>query len=373
MARGSIVLRGESYYAVYRLPSAKQIWRSGGKGAKGKRAAERILAEALGQIAKDGHAYREPKDARFADFVERFFADNAYRYRESTISIYRSLSKPLVEHFGAVKMRKGVNVESVTGYVRAALAQGVSAGQVNRALNVLSAICEWAVAIDVLSSNPVKAVRRPRQRTEASRAILSPAEVRRVILFTPKGWQRNLVTIAAHCALRAGELAALTASCVDFASRELIVDKTVWRSRVMPNTKTGVARRCPLSTAAIEAVHGQLNLRASNEHDLLFTGPRGGVLNMSRVGTDVLVPALKRAGIVVPKGQDGWMLLRHSAISAWVASGKVDPATIASIAGHSTVATTYKHYIHAHANDRHKAADVMDEFSTSIVGVANSG
>jgi len=354
------VQRGESHYAVYRLPSGKQVWRSGGAGAKGKKAAERILTEALGTIAREGHAYREPKDAKFGDFVERFFADNAYRYRESTLSIYRSLSKPLLAYFGAAKMRKGVSVESVTGYVRDSLGRGSTPGQVNRTLNVMSAVCEWAVAVDVLPANPVKTVRRPKEQKYDQRIVLSPTEIQRVIAFTPKGWQRNMVTIAGHCALRAGEIAALTVTSVDYSARELVVDKTVWRSKVMPNTKTGVVRRVPLSVAAMDALHSQMNLRVPNERNLLFTGARGGVLNMSRVGADVLVPALKRAGVVVPKGQDGWMLLRHSAISAWVASGKVDVATIAAIAGHSSVATTYKHYIHAHEDDRHKAATVMD-------------
>lgn len=372
MARGSIVRRGESYIAVYRLPSGRQVWKSGGKGAKGRKAAERILAEALGQIAKDGQAYREPKDAKFSEFVERFFTDNAYRYRESTLTIYRSLSKPLLDYFGAVKMRRGVNVENLTAYVRDALARGVSPAQVNRTLNVASAICEWAVKVDILPTNPVRSVRRPEEARSHERVVLSPAQIQRVIQFTPTGWQRNLVTIAAHCALRAGELAALGVTSVDFSARELVVDKTIWRSKVMPNTKTGQVRRVPLSTAAMEAVQSQMNLRVPNGHDLLFTGARGGVLNMSRVGADVLAPALKRAGVVVPRGQDGWMLLRHSAISAWVASGKVDPATIAAIAGHVTVATTYKHYIHPHEDNRHEAADVMDGLMDAAAGVAKT-
>ena len=358
MQRGSIILKSNAYYAVYRLPSGKQKWVRG----ESKKACKQYLADVLGQLAREGHAYREPQNAHFDDFALKFLEQNSYRYKPSTVAVYRNvINARLVPYFGHASMRRAVTVEGVTAFVNHLLAERVSVPSINAALNVLSAVCTWAVKVDVLPRNPVRQVDRPTDAHEFTREVLAAEQLQQVIKMTPTGWKRNLVTIAAHTALRAGEIAALRAESVDFSTQELVVSATTWRRQVQDTTKTGRVRRVPMSAAVLAAVRNQLTIRVPNSRDLLFCGEQGAVLDMSKVGQDVLQPALKRAGIALPPRQDSWMVFRHSTISYWCASG-MPPTTISSITGHG-VQTLFQHYLHSVPTDRHKVVTLMDALS----------
>lgn len=365
MQRGSIILKSNAYYAVYRLPSGKQKWQHCGSGVKGKKAAKQYLADVLGQLAREGHSYREPQNAHFDEFAEKFLEQNSYRYKPSTVAVYRNLiNARLVPYFGHASMRRAVTVEGVTAFVNHLLAEGVSVPSINAALNVLSAICTWAVRVDVLPRNPARQVVRPEDPNgEFTREVLSPTQMQTVIEKTPRGWKRNLVTIAVHTALRAGELAALKGASVESNSSELVVSATTWRRKVRDTTKNKKTRRVPMSAACLAAVRDQLTNRTPNTQDLLFCGEQGAVLDMSEVGAEVLKPALRRAGIVLPPKQDGWMVFRHSTISYWCAEG-MPPATIIEISGHNSVQTLYKYYLHGVKEDRRRVTALMDALST---------
>lgn len=359
MQHGSVVLKSHAYYAVYRLPSSKQKW----VRCASKKAAKNYLADVLGQIAREGHAYREPQNAHFDEFAAKFLEQNAYRYKESTVAVYRNLiNSRLLPYFGHSSMRRSVTVEGVTALTNYLLNSGVSISGVNQALNVLSAICSWAVKVDVLPRNPVVLVVRPTDPMKFTREVLSPSQMQAVIEKTPRGWKRNLVTIAVHTALRAGELAALKGASVDFNSSELVISATTWRRKVRDTTKNKKTRRVPMSAACLAAVHDQLVNRTPNTQDLLFCGEQGAVLDMSEVGIEVLKPALRRAGIALPPKHDGWMVFRHSTISYWCAEG-MPPATIVEISGHNSVQTLYKYYLHGVKEDRSRVTALMDALS----------
>ena len=373
--RGCIVERktatGVSRFAIkYRVPSGEQVFRTIGSS---RREAENALAIVLGRMAKEGRGFRKPKDAMFSIFVERFLKDNAYRYKPSTIATYRGVAKRhLIPYWGRSKMRDSVTVESVAAYIGHSLQQGMTIGTLNHSLDVLGAICSWAVKVDVMASSPVRQVVRPRDPSDGfERQVLSPEQMHKVIQMTPKGWQRNLVTIAAHTALRAGEIAALKSSSVDFSSSDLAISATTWGSRLQSTTKTGKSRRVAMSQAVQAAIRSQLTARMPNPSDLLFCTTTGAPLNMARVGNDVLKPALKRAGIALPDRQDGWMVFRHSTISYWCASG-MPPAAIASISGHR-VETLYRHYLHGVTEDRKQAAVLMDALESGRPDVTCRG
>lgn len=364
MQRGSVIAKGKRIYAVYRLPSGKQVWQpcGTGTGAAARKTAKLFLAETLGQIAKEGHAFREPQNAHFDEFCDKFLSDNAYRYKQSTVAVYRSLIEArLKPYFGHSSMRRSVTVEGCTAFTNHLLSAGVSIATTNHILTVLSAVCSWAVKVDVLPRNPVHQLVRPKNPQEFSRAVLSPTEIQAVINATPKGWKRNLVIVAAHTAMRAGEIAALTGASIDWNSLEVACSATAVRRRIQDSTKTGRSRRIPMSAAVQAAVRDQLAHRTPNDRGLLFCGTQGATLDMSKVGEDVLKPALQRAGIVLPPGQATWMVFRHSTISYWCASG-MPPQTISSIAGNS-LEMLYKHYLHSVPQDRHRVAALMDDLS----------
>src|ERR1700686_4159965 len=84
----------------------------------------------------------------------------------------------------------------------------------------------------------------------------------------------------------------------------------------------------------------------------------GTPLSMQNLTRRVLVPILEAAGLPRMRPYD----LRHSALSILASKG-VDPKVIAARAGHSSIGTTYKHYVHLRPNAQDRAVSTMTAFA----------
>lgn len=140
------------------------------------------------------------------------------------------------------------------------LAAGAKGSTVNRELNILSAVFNWARReLMIQVENPVAGIRRPKDPPARNRRLESGEEVRLLRALedhsaeveredgkkyrrgTKNPHMRPLVLLALETAMRRGELLALTWPNVDL------------RRRVahLPDTKNGEARDVPLSSRAV--------------------------------------------------------------------------------------------------------------------------
>lgn len=242
------------------------------------------------------------------------------------------------DHLQAAGARKASTVQIYLNYVGAALRSA----------------CEYWPDLDW------RPPRVPQQRIERGRErTLQAAELR--ALFEALNAPRNrnesaaavrrramagdLVRFALLVPARRGELLALTPAAIN-------ID---WSTVLIDATKTGTARRLPLSPAALAILR-----RHWPEKGRIF-----------KLTAKQLITALQKAATAaaVPYGDNvpgGWVFhdLRHTSASVMAAAG-IDHSTIAFMLGHTAGGMTHR-YTHSSRDSQQRAVKALNEFLTLI-------
>jgi len=357
--RGCVVKRvlkdgTERYGIKWTTPAGRQCWKSIGT----KRQAQRALVEVCGEMDKQGAAYQY-RDARFDEYFTRYLqvcADAGMK--SSTLATYRNTGKRLLAYFGNAKMREHLSVQGVQAYISERLAVGDTPQTVVKSLWLLSGVCEMAVNEGILAVNCVRRVKKPRVLKNNERTILTPQQVAEVLRWVVPE-HRGALTVLAMTALRPSELCGLLFhGDIDWQKNEIVVQRAVWRGSLHEFAKQNRVRRVPFGSVVRTLIEEQRRSAIASRHGTVFSGRGGGILD-AKVLNSAFKSACNRAGVVLPAGEDAIYTLRHSALSAWLAAG-IDPATCASIAGHS-VRTLLAVYTHPHKANAHKAAKFMQD------------
>ena len=116
-------------------------------------------------------------------------------------------------------------------------------GVLSAAIN--TAVIDWGIS---LPSNPVQFVRIPKFDDRRDRR-LEDGEEERLLDTAPPQYQRYIILVL-ETAMRRSELLRMRKSHIDFGKRTLLI----------PVTKNGKPRTIPLSTRAIKAIKGQLQI-----------------------------------------------------------------------------------------------------------------
>lgn len=230
------------------------------------------------------------------------------------------------------------------------LSAGAAGSTVNRELNIISAVMNWArreLMIEV--ENPVSAIRRPPQGQARDRR-LEGDEGQRLLesLDDHSGeekredgkkyrqgsrnpWLKPIVQFAIETAMRRGELLSLTWDNID----------TKRQIALLPLTKNGEARTVPLSSRAIAVLDGLLEEKSGIKP--LRVGPVFPITaNALKLGFE---RAVNRAGIEDFHFHD----LRHEATSR-LAEKLPNLIELAAVTGHKDL-RMLKRYYHPRAED----------------------
>lgn len=222
----------------------------------------------------------------------------------------------------------------------------------------------------IIKYNPADRVTLPKNARVRESKTLQPDELQAVLAaleHEPLSF-RALITLYISTGCRRGEALALTWDKVDFAKREILIDRSMI---YLPETgiksgatKTGNSRRIAIPSETSELLR---RLWADQERERLKMGDlwENNNLVFSRWNGRPIHPVIvnmkldefcKRHGLphINPH------LFRHSAASVLLANG-VDAPTVAKMLGHSNIATTLNTYAHAIDEARHKTADCISE------------
>ena len=236
----------------------------------------------------------------------------------------------LKSHFGAFSLAS-VRSSHISAYRDAKIKAGLAGATVVKDLNSLShlfevAIKDWGLP---LIANPAKLVRRPQVARGRDRRLL-PGEEAKLVAACGKSRATMLlpaVRFAIETAMRMGEILSLEWRNVDVAQRVA----------TLPDTKTGDARKVPLSTAALAAISPLP--RHFKDGRVFWTWKRTDSLeNAWRL-------AVKAAGITDFRFHD----LRHEAVSRLVERG-LNVMEVSAISGHKTL-QMLRRYTHLKAEE----------------------
>ena len=283
-------------------------------------------------------------DVTVAEYVARWTVNRRSAVRASTVRHNASsLNKWVLPAIGSRKLRT-VTVDDVRA-VQAAASKHCQPGTVRTLNLVMRALFRDAIEDGLLSTNPA-AIRAPRVTPrDLSTPPLSVDEVKRLREAARGSRFEALMCLALTVGARPGELLALKRSDVNLVDRTVTIHGTITAAPdgglMIGATKSRAGLRVvPMTaacTAAFERATDGLTLGA-----LIFPADSGGLLSPTNFLYRYFYPMLERAGLPRVTMRD----LRHTALTYMVAD-KVDPVTVAKIAGHSNPSMTLNVYSHA--------------------------
>ncbi|MGH2920962.1 MAG: tyrosine-type recombinase/integrase, partial [Gaiellaceae bacterium] len=165
----------------------------------------------------------------------------------------------------------------------------------------------------------------------------------------------NLVLLAALTGLRQGELFALRDRNVDFDALTVQVQHGAYQGELVPVKTRASRRRVDLSSTAARVLRRQLLARKPNDLGLVFTSPRGEVLNDDNFRHRVFRPAVRRSGLTGLRFHD----LRHTYAALMVAAG-AHPKYLQAQMGHSSIRVTLDLYGHLYPDANRGVLDALD-------------
>jgi len=189
-----------------------------------------------------------------------------------------------------------------------------------------------------------------------------------------------LVRFLAYTGLRWGEVAALRIARIDLDRQRAVVAESVSPVKGVLTwgaTKGHERREVAIPQFLVPALEAAIRGRAPDE--LVFTGPRGGVLRAQTFQRAALVPAAEEMGLCIRKIKDGRPVhvsrdgvdapvytkhfhpheFRHTAASLAIAAG-ADVKVVQRMLGHKSATMTLDLYGHLFADRLDTVSDAMD-------------
>ena len=242
-------------------------------------------------------------------------------------------------------------------------------------LSFISSIFEYAIRLDMISSNPCtkvtipkidatgKAYRKPekhiytKEQAREFMKILAEAPMKHRLFFT----------LAIYTGCRRGELLGLEWKNIDFESATMMIDHTsnytsekgIYSDATKTEKSTRLVDLPPTVLELLRAYKKDQDSYKANlgdkwqEHDRLFTKWDGPPMHPATLYS-WLKRECERRGFPFY----GVHTFRHLFVSLEIEAG-IDPTTIAAMVGHSTPQTTLTTYSHFFADSKRRASNII--------------
>ena len=236
-------------------------------------------------------------------------------------------------------------------------------------------ILEYAIGRDLIAVNAARGVKVIGRRDEGARKIVPPTKqaIKALIDVADQDFQVKLIVVSAT-GLRAGEFHALRWRHLDLDKAEMTVETRVDAYGEEDVTKTAAGMRTiPIGQSVVAVLKAwKLRSKFSKADDLVFPNKRGGYEghgNMVKRQFNPLFDKLAELQKELPLPEQkssrrfNWHALRHFAVSCWIEAG-LDPKTVQTFAGHSSLQVTMDRYGHLFKSEDHQRA--MDTIANEV-------
>lgn len=409
---GSVYKRGKIWWISYRIGSTRNTESS---GSTDKKVAQQLLRERLTEIGRGlggqflGHRF----DQTATEWLDEIKARGEHSY--STLDGWeRAINRHLIPAFGADYLRQLIEEPKIFDrYVTAKLTNTSKAGEplpvagdippaplarstVRMHLTVLSLIFEYAIATRRISYNPIKAVNKPGDDTEAPEPF-DVEEAKAIRAQLTRDEDDFIALMMLSLGLRIGEVFGLQVRDWNSEKRELKIRRTVKRGPRQewyleelktrttgtrkPSTKTPAARRelivgeylAKRIDAQIAKMRKQGRI-TEGKLQLIVPNTKGGIKDLGNWRRRVWDKAVAAAGLydettMHPDEKPHPHRCRHTYASEQIAAG-VSLPVIAYRMGHANARVTMTIYAHILRRQQREVADSAELYAA---GPADTG
>jgi integrase len=330
---------GNGWRGSVQVPGIVAPFRKGGFDTKAE--AERWERETSTDHARG--TYRDPNAGarQFEAWAESWLATRADLKRSAMVSEKGIVVNHLIPRFGKVNL-DDIGPLAIQTMVADLARDKKAAKTVRNVHGVLYAILEMAVREGLLTSNPTKGTRLPKNRRTKPQVCLTEQQVTHLLASVPEFW-RPMALLMVGTGMRWGEVAGLKVRYVDVLARKLDVRETLNEAEGLltwstPKSAAG-ERTISLPAAVVDAL---IPLVAGKEPDeAVFQTALGGLVRHRNFDVRVWQPACKTASLTDPRPT--MHDLRHTH-AAYLIDHGVPLPEIQYRLGHEDISTTVGTY-----------------------------
>lgn len=337
------------------------------RGFKTQKEAKKAERELLLSVEENGFTDHSSKPT-FKEVADMWLESYETTVKPTTYQNTKNYLNAIVEnHF------KEIRIESVSVAMMQKIVIDLSKKYVAylSQLSIINRVFKYAVHLDIIQTNPVDRIIRPKQQKPRKEKIaLTKEELKQFLTLAKKDARPVLYTAwhtLAYTGLRRGELLGLEWSDIDFENKTISVNKTLVTVNgslytQSPKTKRST-RTISLDDATIQILKNwkleqkkQFFKNGVKSKDIVITNIKGNYLDFAYFRDELKkflsTHNLKRFSV---------HSLRHTHASLLFEAG-IEPKTISDRLGHSNIQTTLDMYTHLNDRQRSDVADRLLKF-----------
>jgi integrase len=335
-------------------------------------------------VAKDDGTATVPSKMTMSELLTKWLDRMKGRVEEGTYAKYETMAGRITERLGAlpVKELNPMHVEEfrdfmlTQGRVHGTRSTGLSVGFVDEMLTVLRRSLNYGMELKVIGSNPAKGeftsiASTVRKQYEDENPKDEPWDENEVKRFLRGIREERLFAcfLLSLMGLRPAEVCGLKWDAIDFETGVLSIHRTRTMVRsakvIEKRTKTEAGKRQLLIPAPVLA--GLASLRAVQEAEKVTAGEAytdDGYVTANALGEPLTTQQYRRLAYRLMKAtglRKVRLYLARTATLTLLANAGVPDQVLADWAGHTTAATTRKHYVRKNPKTLQPAVDVLDQ------------
>ena len=312
-------------------------------------------------VRTGGYLSEEKRAIKFGDFAKEWLEGKVNLEVSTSLRYDCELRNNVLPYLSNVPVHQ-LNADRTQHFIRSLISDGKSPATVDKAVKLVLQIMKEAKQQRIGKAIDLDELTLPKLVRKKSKAFSFDFINE---LATRCGKYESLVRLYVALGLRAEEMAALKVHHVRFDIGALTVEESfkVARGykRVLGTTKSSQVRLLPLTSAALDMF---ANITAGKgADDFIWTGARGGPLNLGWFRREFLRPALLEMG----ESEQSLHAMRAT-FSSHLFSKKHSPAVITKLVGHSKLDTTLNYYTHVLNDDDLEAMKEFDSILMTSTG-----
>ena len=337
------------------------------RGFKTQKEAKKAERELLLSIEENGFTDHSSKPT-FKEVADLWLESYETTVKPTTYQNTKNYLNAIIEnHF------KDIRIESVSVAMMQKIVIELSKKYVTylNYLSIINRVFKYAVHLDIIQTNPVDRIIRPKQQKPRKEKIaLTKEELNKFLTLAKKDTRPVLYTAwhtLAYTGLRRGELLGLEWSDIDFKNKKVSVSKTLVTINGKLSTQTPKTKRSTRTISLDENTVQVLKEWKLEQKKLFFkygvksrniviTNTKGGYFDFAHF-RDELRYFLGKHKLK----QFSVHGLRHTHASLLFEAG-IEPKTISDRLGHSNIQMTLDMYTHLNDKQRSDVADRLLKF-----------